>query len=153
MRREDGATGMSRRRKHADSPARRSTPRTPHAESRCSAVEPEPRSCRAARDSRLCRAGARLQRREQRRAEAEGGRSPGGEDGAGGEVCRAGRLGLRSAVPRAGSDSLVLGGLCSLDLTGTRAPAPTRVFVFAIVCFAERPSSACSRNLLGATSG
>lgn len=77
MRREDGATGMSRRRKHADSPARRSTPRRPAAESLCSAVEPEPRSSRAARDSRLCRAAARLQRREHRRAEAEGGRSPG----------------------------------------------------------------------------
>uniref|UniRef100_A0A8C8ULD0 Ewing tumor-associated antigen 1 n=1 Tax=Peromyscus maniculatus bairdii TaxID=230844 RepID=A0A8C8ULD0_PERMB len=48
---------MSRRRKHADSPARRSTPRRAAAEDCCSAGEPGSRWSRTARDSRLCRAG------------------------------------------------------------------------------------------------
>ncbi|KAL6093199.1 hypothetical protein STEG23_003023, partial [Scotinomys teguina] len=67
---------MSRRRKHADSPARRSTPRRAAAEDCCPAVDPGSRWSRAARESRLCREGARPLRREQRRAAADGGRSP-----------------------------------------------------------------------------
>ncbi|XP_036057382.1 ewing's tumor-associated antigen 1 [Onychomys torridus] len=77
MRQEEGASRMSRRRKHADSPARRSTPRRAAAEDCCLAVEPGSRWSRAARDSRLCRAGARPLRREHRRAAAVSGRSPG----------------------------------------------------------------------------
>ncbi|XP_028740380.1 LOW QUALITY PROTEIN: ewing's tumor-associated antigen 1 [Peromyscus leucopus] len=77
MRQEESASGMSRRRKHADSPARRSTPRRAAAEDCCSAGEPGSRWSRTARDSRLCRAGARPLRREQRRAAADSGRSPG----------------------------------------------------------------------------
>ncbi|XP_027243876.1 ewing's tumor-associated antigen 1 isoform X2 [Cricetulus griseus] len=76
MRLEEGATGMSRRRKHAGSPARRSTPRKAAAEDGCPAVETESRRSRP-RDSRLCRAEARPLRREQRRWAADGGRSPG----------------------------------------------------------------------------
>ncbi|KAL1789877.1 ewing s tumor-associated antigen 1, partial [Sigmodon hispidus] len=59
---------MSRRRKHADSPARRSTPRRAAAEKCCRPVEPE---------SRRSRAEARPLRREQRGAAADSERSPG----------------------------------------------------------------------------
>ncbi|XP_028633908.1 ewing's tumor-associated antigen 1 [Grammomys surdaster] len=77
MQLKDGATEMSRRRKHADSPARRSTPRRAAGENCCRAAESGPRGSRAAHNSPLSRAGTRAQRRSQRRAAAGGGRSPG----------------------------------------------------------------------------
>lgn len=77
MQLKDGATGMSRRRKHADSPARRSTPRRAAAENCRPAAEPCPRGYRAAGSSQLSRAETRSARRARRRAAAEGGRSPG----------------------------------------------------------------------------
>ncbi|XP_021066585.1 ewing's tumor-associated antigen 1 [Mus pahari] len=76
MRLKVGGTGMSRRRKHADSPARRSTPRRAAADNCCPAAEPWPRGSRAAGDSQLSRAAVRSARRAQRRAAADGGRSP-----------------------------------------------------------------------------
>lgn len=74
MRLKDGATGMSRRRKHADSPVRT---RRAGAENCCSAAELWPRASRAARSSQPSRAGTRSALRSQRRAAADGGRSPG----------------------------------------------------------------------------
>lgn len=68
---------MSRRRKLADSPGRRSTPRRAAADDCCPAVEPGSRWSRAARDSRPCKAGARPLRREQRQAAADDRRSSG----------------------------------------------------------------------------
>lgn len=65
---------MSRRRKPADSPGRRSRAAADHC---CPAVEPGSRWSRAARDSRPRKAGARPLRREQRRAAADDRRSPG----------------------------------------------------------------------------
>lgn len=93
---------MSRRRKQADSPARRSTPRRAAAENRSPAAERCPRGYRAARSSQLSRAGTRSARRARRRAAADGGRSPGGEERAGAEpggVERGGRLGAAEPSP------------------------------------------------------
>lgn len=71
---------MSRRRKHADSPARRSTPHRAAAKNCRPAAEPWPRESRAACNSQLRRAGTRSARRAQRQAAADGGRSPGGKE-------------------------------------------------------------------------
>lgn len=71
---------MSRRRKHADSPARRSTPHRAAAKNCRPAAEPWLRESRAACSSQLRRAGTRSARRAQRQAAADGGRSPRGKE-------------------------------------------------------------------------
>lgn len=161
MQLKDGGTGMSRRRKHADSPARRSTPHRAAAKNCRPAAEPWLRESRAACSSQLRRAGTRSARRAQRQAAADGGRSPRGEEraGSGAWRCRpGGRPGAAepSPVNRAFSERLVVGGACAVDCVPETGHLRWLLLFSSLFCFAKRATSetvVCSRNLLGVTSG